>query len=77
MDRLAVASGNVESVGYDGQEMKLEVKFRRGGRYCYFGVPLSVFEDLLKAESPGAFLNQQIRDVYSYQKISPSEASQP
>lgn len=37
--------------------------------YQYFGVPERVFQDLVQAESKGAYFNQNIRDRYPYNLI--------
>ncbi len=39
MNRVAVQSSNVASVGYDASSSTLEVAFHGGGVYQYFGVP--------------------------------------
>jgi hypothetical protein len=47
MNRIAVQSSNVTSVGYDASSSTLEVAFHSGGVYQYFGVP-SITTSLLQ-----------------------------
>ena len=70
MERTAVQSSNVASVGYDCDSSTLEVELLNGAVYQYFGVPESTFEDLLNAPSKGSFLNQYIKKAgYAYTKV--------
>jgi hypothetical protein len=68
VDRRPVESTLIRSVGYDLDNSILEVEFVEGGRvYTYYDVPLSVFSELLDAESIGGYFNESIRDLYSYE----------
>ena len=70
MDRIAVQSSNVASVGYDEMSATLEVGFNDGSVYQYFGVPLDVYEGIMNASSKGSFLNQYIKNAgYNYTKV--------
>jgi hypothetical protein len=40
-----------------------------GRVYRYFVVPRSVFDALLSADSVGRFFQENIRDVYPYERI--------
>ncbi len=57
-------SSNVRRVRYDTKNERLHVEFRTGA-YRYEGVPQTVFDDLTKAESAGAFIAAKVRGVYS------------
>ena len=49
--------------------LALEIEFAEHGRiYEYFDVPLSVYSELMAAESKGAYFNDRIRDMYTYQE---------
>lgn len=61
MERIAVDSSSVTSVGYDPATFELEVEFRNGRRYRYQQVPIAAYRLLLQAPSIGAFLNEQIK----------------
>ncbi len=68
MDRQPVTSSNVAEVGYDADTMTLEVAFRNGTVYQYFDVPESVYQELMRSDSVGKFLNEQIKNSYRYTK---------
>lgn len=65
MQRFAVESTTLRSVGYESAEQILELEFTSGAVYQYFDVPESVWHGLLKAESKGKYFNREIRDDYS------------
>jgi KTSC domain len=64
MERQPVSSGTVKSIGYDKQSKELEIEFASGGIYSYQGVPLDVYEGLMRAESKGHFFAVGIRANY-------------
>jgi KTSC domain len=71
VDRRPVVSTLIRSVGYDLDNSILEVEFVESGRvYTYYDVPLSVFSELLDAESIGSYFNESIRDLYAYEEIN-------
>ncbi|MEK7651401.1 MAG: KTSC domain-containing protein [Patescibacteria group bacterium] len=71
MQRTPVSSTNISSIGYDPQSATLEVEFTSGDVYQYFNVPERLYDGLLKAASPGQFLNINIIQYgYRYQKRS-------
>ncbi|HKH64335.1 MAG TPA: KTSC domain-containing protein [Solirubrobacterales bacterium] len=63
-------SSSLASVGYEDEA--LEVRFRNGGVYRYFGVPDWLHRMLLKTESKGRFFNLAIRDRYRAEKLAPA-----
>ncbi len=69
MDRIPVQSTNVAEVGYDPGTMTLEVAFRNGTLYQYFDVPEALFQEMLRSDSIGKFLNTQIKNSYRYAKL--------
>lgn len=69
MDRVAVNSSNLASVGYDSASRTLEIEFLNGGSYQYFDVPAHVHQGLLQAPSHGSYFHAHIRDVYQYTKL--------
>ena len=56
----SVVNGNVDEVGYIKSEKKLIIKFKGGGLYEYKDVSQVMHTKLMKAESPGSFLNKKI-----------------
>jgi hypothetical protein len=69
MNRKPVNSSNLRSVGYDAATQTLEIEFYSGGIYQYFGVPVSVYNNLMDAASHGSYFYHFIRDVYVYRRI--------
>lgn len=61
MDRIQVISSNIVSIGYDVSEKTLEVEFKSGSIYQYYGVPLSLYNGLMSAGSKGNYLNEYIK----------------
>jgi len=69
MDRQAVSSSNLASVGYDPNSNTLEIQFHSGGIYQYTGVPEYVYEELMSASSLGSFFARSIKNSYPYQQV--------
>jgi hypothetical protein len=71
MERQPVTSSLIRSVGYDLASSILEVEFADSGRvYEYFDVPLSVYEELISAESIGSYFNEYVKDLYAFQEAT-------
>lgn len=67
---MPVESSSIESVGYDPGTRRLYVRFLQSGKaYVYYDVEEDVFEDLLAANSKGAFFNSEIRGAFSYHQL--------
>jgi hypothetical protein len=69
MERQAVSSSNIVSVGYDAGSETLEVEFQKSGLYQYFNVPVFIYERLLAADSIGKFINAEIKNTYPFAKV--------
>ncbi|MDR3635763.1 MAG: KTSC domain-containing protein [Isosphaeraceae bacterium] len=70
MHRRPVDSTLIRSVGYDLASSVLEIEFITEDRiYEYFDVPLSIYSELMAAESKGLYFNEYIKDMYSYQQV--------
>lgn len=67
--RTTVVSSNILSVGYDDNTETLEVEFVHGGVYQYYGVPETVYRELMQAPSKGQYLNAYIKDRYPYSRV--------
>jgi hypothetical protein len=61
MNRVAVESTSVASMGYDPVGAVLEIEFRNGRIYQYLHVPPQAHRLLLQADSIGAYVNQVIK----------------
>lgn len=66
----AVESSCVARIGYDEGAEEVYVEFHDSGTYAYRGVPARVFEDFLRAESKGAFVNEAIKPCYPVRRLS-------
>ena len=67
MERKTVSSTNISSIGYENGI--LEIRFRNGGTYQYYGVPESVYHSLMNASSKGRYLERYIKGKYRYRKV--------
>jgi hypothetical protein len=63
-------SSNILSAGYDSEHHELEIVFKSGDVYRYEKVPELIFNGLVAAPSPGKFLAQFVKDIYSYRKLA-------
>ena len=64
-----VVSTNLERVTYNMDEELLQVRFRSGGIYNYYGVPLAEYDELMTAPSAGKYFYHNIRMDYDYDMI--------
>lgn len=69
IERVAVESSSLVSVGFAKEARILEVEFRSGAIYRYFAVPLAIFEEFKRAESKGRYFAQSIRGKYQFQRV--------
>jgi hypothetical protein len=69
MERIAVESRSVSTVGYDPATFELEVAFRSGRTYRYQQVPIAAYRLLLQAPSIGEFVNKQIKPRFEAKEV--------
>ena len=69
MTHQPVSSSNLAEVGYDAPTQTLEVCFKSGRTYQYFGVPERIHDGLVAAESPGGYLNREVKGKYRYARV--------
>jgi hypothetical protein len=69
MQREAVESTTMRSVGYESKSKILEIEFQSGEVYQYLEVPKMVHTRLLRAESKGQYFNGEIRDDYAFVRV--------
>jgi len=69
MPRADLNSTLLHAVTYQDQCAVLELEFRSGAVYRYFGIPQQTFEELLRAESKGGYFNSRIRNRFAYAKV--------
>jgi KTSC domain len=65
-DAADVDSSSLAKLAYDTQRAILQVEFRDGSVYQYLGVPPQTYQDLLRADSKGAYFNRHIRSPFPH-----------
>lgn len=69
MERQAVSSSTIASVGYDGSSETLEIEFHKTGLYHYLNVPAVLYEAMMAAPSQGIFFNANIKNQFPYERL--------
>lgn len=69
MDYVPVSSTNIAAIAYDGEGRILGVRFAQGGEYWYHGVPGSVYQGFVGAESKGRYFGEVVRNRYACAKV--------
>lgn len=69
MQRAAVQSSSIATVGYDEEQQVLEIVFTDGRVYHFLEVPPERVLSLLRAESKGRFLNTEIKPDFGYRAV--------
>jgi len=75
MERTAVASGAIRSLGYEESSRTLEVEFRTGRVYQYDGVPPETHAWLLRVENKGGFINRMIIPHHAAREVTAAAPS--
>lgn len=60
-------SSAISRAAYAETEMTLDIWYKEGDRYRYFGVPEEVFEGLVAAASAGEYVNREIKPFYRFE----------
>jgi hypothetical protein len=66
---VPVNSRMLAAVGYNHDWQQLYLKFRGSDIYCYRGVPVERYEELLAADSKGKYVRRHILNRYPHQRI--------
>jgi len=74
--RVDLTSTSLQAATYQDQCAVLQLEFRGGAVYRYFGIPQQTFGELLRAQSKGGCLNSRIRNRFAYAKVG-SAGAQP
>src|SRR5215470_17453301 len=74
--RQEVQSSAIAKIGYSKRRHVLEIEFVNGAVYRYFDVPLSVYDDLMSAESKARFYDSNIRKHYRSALVRPRQKQQ-
>ena len=67
--RVSVESACIASIAFSIEENVLQLEFRNGLAYEYFGVPASLYSDLLSAQSKGTFVTRFIRGHFPFRRL--------
>lgn len=70
-----VESSNIDSVGYDKEDLTLYIKFKNNTTYTYSKVPEKIYGSLMEAESVGKYLNQYVKGVFDFAKLNTKQSS--
>jgi KTSC domain len=73
MQVIAVESTTLATIAYDDAQRLLQLQFRSGAVYQYFGVPAAVHQALLRADAKGRHFNQAIRGWFPYRLVPNSQ----
>ena len=63
-------SSNLRRSQYNVENNELIVEFKKGGKYSYEKVPISIFTKMRTAESQGSYFSKNIAKNYKYKKLS-------
>ena len=69
MERIAITSTSMISIGYDATAEILEIEFMKGGAYQYSGVPESVYDEMMNSDSKGKYYHANINKKYPFSKV--------
>jgi len=75
--RQQVQSSAIAKIGYSKRRHILEIEFVNGAVYRYFDVPLSVYGDLMSAESKARFYDSNIRKHYRSVLVRQRQKQEP
>ncbi len=70
-------SSAVERAHYHPDSATLDIWYKGGDRYSYFGVPESVYRGLREAPSAGQFVNLEIKPHYRFELESARKRFRP
>ena len=70
MDRKAVDSSMLASIGYDAKTQTLELEFNNGQVWQYRNVPPEEYEALMNADSHGSYARNNIIGEYDESRVS-------
>lgn len=75
MKTIAVDSTTLRTVGYDDERRLLQIEFHNSSIYQYFEVPATVYQELMKAPSKGAYFNRSIRPRFDFALVRAASLS--
>jgi hypothetical protein len=69
VERLAVKSRILRSVGYNDSTKVLEIEFHTGLVYQYSGVPPKVYADLMHSGEIGKYFSEKVRPKFQTKQV--------
>ena len=69
IERVAIKSTSLSSIGYNHSTSVLEVEFRNDTVYQFFFVGSEAWNALLNAKSKGSYFNAEIREQYPHRLV--------
>lgn len=75
--RQSVQSTAIAKVGYSKRRHILEIEFVNGAVYRYFDVPVSVYRELMSAESKARFYDSNIKKHYRSALVRQRQKAEP
>lgn len=73
MNLIEVNSSNISKVGYENNS--LIVEYKSGALYKYKDFPKNLYENFLKAESKGKYMNSEVKGKFEFEKITDKKES--
>lgn len=62
----ACESSQLDFIRYEESTRTLQAEFKKGKKYNYYNVPVEVWNEALKAESIGRFMNEKIKGNFEF-----------
>jgi hypothetical protein len=75
--RQSVQSTAIAKIGYSKRRHILEIEFVNGAVYRYFDVPVSMYRELMSAESRARFYDSNIRKHYRSALVRQRQKQEP
>lgn len=64
-----VDSSAIAAIGYSSSYEAMLIEFHDSGRYLYYSVPSSIYQEFLRADSIGSYYNKNIKGQYRCEKV--------
>jgi KTSC domain len=69
MERQAVDSSSIASIGYSPGSETLEIEFKNQTIYEYYNVPQVIYDQLMEALSVGSYFSANIRNAFANSRV--------
>jgi hypothetical protein len=69
LERNAVKSVILRSVGYDDSTKVLEIEFHSGLVYQYSGVPKKAYTELMHSSEVGKYFSEKVRPLFRTKQV--------